>query len=71
MTDNITQIARCTHCKKKLKPLTFDCKCNKTYCEKCYKPEQHNCTFNYKEEYKKELAINLNKLENKSYFIKL
>lgn len=39
---------RCDYCNKKLKIINFKCRCNKTFCKKCFHPEDHKCTFNYK-----------------------
>lgn len=47
----------CANCKKKLKLLSFDCKCHKKFCINCFVPESHKCEFNYYE-YNKNLAIN-------------
>lgn len=35
---------KCDHCSKKVKLITFDCKCDyKTLCIKCKMPEDHSC----------------------------
>ena len=48
---------RCEHvdCKKKLGLLGFDCKCGHHYCAQHRGAEQHSCTFDYKNEGRKEL----------------
>lgn len=49
---------KCYQCGKKVLLINI-CKCNKKFCMNHHYPEDHNCTFNFKEEYKKEL-INMN-----------
>jgi hypothetical protein len=48
---------KCTYegCKKKLKLTTFACKCSFKYCDKHRIPEDHNCSYNYKNMYSKQL----------------
>ena len=51
---------RCNHkdCNKKLKLTDIKCKCDLIFCSKHRMPENHNCSFNFKNE-------QLNNLENK------
>ena len=39
----------CFLCKKRLKLITYSCKCNQIFCVYHCNPEVHNCSFNYKE----------------------
>jgi hypothetical protein len=49
------RIERCEMCKKKLPIKAFPCKCNKKFCN-IHKPaEEHKCSFNYFEEYQKNI----------------
>jgi hypothetical protein len=42
---------RCSHCKKKIGFLKFNCKCSdKDFCSSCVQPELHNCTYNFKDD---------------------
>lgn len=45
---------KCDQCGKKVL-LINTCKCNKNFCMKHHYPEDHDCTFNFKEEQKKKL----------------
>ena len=60
---------KCDICNKKVL-LIYTCKCNKNYCNKHHYPEDHNCTFNFKEEYKKKL-IELNTIIKNNKLIKI
>lgn len=52
-------MSRCNNCNKKLNIVNFSCSCeHKNLCAKCRYPEDHNCTFNFKEVGKKLLEIN-------------
>ena len=42
---------KCKVCKKKLGLLPFKCKCEHIFCSLHRYAEDHNCTFNYKDEY--------------------
>ena len=44
-------------CKKKLSLTTFMCKCTFKYCDKHRIPEDHNCKYDYKNNYSKQLEI--------------
>ena len=44
-------------CRKKLTIFKFDCKCGSSTCIDHKYPDKHNCSFDYKEQYKKELTI--------------
>lgn len=48
---------RCPNCQKKMKLMTFSCKCNIDFCINCRDPSVHNCTFDYKEAFKEILTI--------------
>lgn len=52
---------RCTKCNKKSWVL-HDCKCGDKYCLNHRYPESHNCTYNYKEQARKKLAYQLDKV---------
>ena len=49
---------KCYHCNKKLKTLFFTCKCKYTFCLNHQIPELHNCTFDFKKQFKEELKKN-------------
>ena len=48
---------KCSNCKKNLSLINFDCKCGKSFCNKCRMPEFHNCTFDWMKEGKEQLKI--------------
>jgi len=50
---------RCELCKKKLPITAFACKCNKKFCAIHMPSEEHKCSFNYFEEYQKNMKQNL------------
>jgi hypothetical protein len=41
---------RCEQCKKKLGIMEYKCKCEKLFCISHLRAEEHNCTYNYKQE---------------------
>tara|TARA_R110002074_G_scaffold302662_2_gene473872 strand:- start:3094 stop:3288 length:195 start_codon:yes stop_codon:yes gene_type:complete len=45
----------CFYCNKKIKLISFLCKCNEIFCIKHKNPEDHNCKFNYQEFGKKQI----------------
>lgn len=47
---------RCFICLKKLIILEFECKCKKKFCNLHKYPEEHNCTYDYKNEGKRKLS---------------
>ena len=54
---------RCFHCKGKLGPVKFQCKCStKKLCIKCRLPESHNCQYDFKTESKQFLEDKLVKV---------
>lgn len=56
----------CVVCNRKLKTLiaeTLKCKCNEYVCSKHRLPDEHNCSYNHKQEYKDKLAIQLKKTD--------
>jgi predicted nucleic acid binding AN1-type Zn finger protein len=61
----------CTLCKKKIntvKTITNKCKCNNLFCDKHLFYKDHDCKFNYIEEFKNNSSNNileLSKLSNK------
>ena len=56
-TPTKTKKIRCFVCNKKLKLVQqFTCKCNHYYCSEHKFPENHECTFDYKESGKKRLV---------------
>lgn len=54
---------RCATCNKKTL-MTFECKCNKIFCNKHRMPEDHDCTFDFKSHGKNKLKINNPKIIN-------
>lgn len=57
----------CVICNRKLKTLiaeTLKCKCGEYVCSKHRLPEEHNCLYNHKQEYQKQLTLQLKKLES-------
>lgn len=65
--DNIkkSKKKRCFKCNKKLSLVPFNCKCENFYCSKCRMPEDHECTFNWKQDYKEKLEKENPKIEAK------
>ena len=54
---------RCFHCKGKLGPVKFECKCStKKLCIKCRLPESHNCQYDFKKESRQFLENKLVKV---------
>lgn len=47
--------SKCELCNKKVLIINT-CKCNKKFCMKHHHPEDHDCTFDFKEDYKKKLT---------------
>ena len=57
---------KCFHCNMKLGIVNFTCKCTtKRFCSKCRLPENHNCTYDFKQESKEKLTEKLVKVEFK------
>lgn len=49
---------RCENCNKKLCVYEYKCKCGKLLCITHLRAEEHNCTYNYKqEELKKKIDV--------------
>lgn len=48
---------KCTKCRKTSLILT-DCLCKKQFCLKCRHPEDHECSFNYKQKGIEDLTKN-------------
>jgi hypothetical protein len=55
-------MARCNECRKKMGVMEFTCKCEKKYCMKCLHPENHSCSYDFKNEGKKNLESHLVKV---------
>jgi hypothetical protein len=53
----MSTIEYCSHlnCKRKLKITAFPCRCGKKFCDKHRVAEDHKCTFDFKEDFKKVL----------------
>ncbi len=49
---------QCSICQRKLKLSDLVCKCDKRFCRFHKFPEQHDCTFDYKNEQRKILEKN-------------
>ena len=56
---------RCNHCNKKLKMISFTCKCGLKYCVSHQNPHSHNCSYDYKSEKCKIIEKNNPKLGSK------
>lgn len=56
-----TQTIRCTQCNKKAGLTAIECKCGNKYCSKHRYAEEHLCTYDYKENYRKEMEKNMKK----------
>jgi len=53
---------KCYHCKCKLKMIILTCKCDHIFCQKHLGAHSHNCTYDYKNEKKKQILKNNPKL---------
>ena len=53
----------CGVCNKKLPIFVIKCKCNKNYCSIHRYSSEHNCTYDYQTEFKKELTKNNKKIK--------
>jgi hypothetical protein len=56
---------RCKLCKKKLKMMSFTCKCGLNFCVAHQNPHSHNCSYDYKSEKCKIIKDNNPKLGSK------
>ena len=56
---------KCHECGAKLKLIVFTCKCNHIFCQKHLGAHSHKCTYDYKNEKKKQIEENNPKLESK------
>jgi hypothetical protein len=67
MTENMKSSrslnSKCINCNKK-SLMMFPCKCPKEVCLKCLAPENHACTFNYKESWSEQLKNNNPKVDS-------
>jgi hypothetical protein len=52
-------MTKCQQCKKKLGLQEYKCKCEKIFCISHLHAEEHNCTFNYREEAYVQLKKNM------------
>ena len=66
-TENKSKSERCQHpqCKKKLKMMSFTCKCELKFCVAHQNPHSHNCSYDYKTEKCKLVEQNNPKLGSK------
>lgn len=53
---------KCFECNKNLGLVFIRCKCSNIFCSKHRYPENHICSYNYKDMFKKELEKNNNKI---------
>ncbi len=56
---------KCHHCNAKLGMIIFECKCGYNFCSAHLNAHSHNCTFDYINERKKEIAKNNPKIGEK------
>jgi len=56
---------KCYHCNAKLKMIVFTCKCNHIFCLRHLGAHSHNCSYDYKNEKKKQIEENNPKLESR------
>lgn len=57
---HIREMSRCYVCKKKLSlGMNFTCKCLRVFCITHLPIEEHTCSYDHKEDLKKELEKNL------------
>jgi hypothetical protein len=63
----LSRLSRCEKCNKKLGMIEYKCKCGNNYCITHLHSEEHNCSFNYKEEGMNELKkrIDVGSLDTK------
>ena len=56
--NNFIIISKCnvSNCRKKLKITDMPCRCNLRFCNQHRYAEDHDCTFNYKNDYKIKLT---------------
>jgi hypothetical protein len=52
------QSKRCQICNCKLSTMVYICKCGGQYCSAHRYHDTHNCSYNYKEEARKQIAEN-------------
>jgi predicted nucleic acid binding AN1-type Zn finger protein len=66
-TEKKSKSERCHHlqCKKKLKMMSFTCKCGLNFCVAHQNPHSHNCPYDYKSEKCKIIKENNPKLGSK------
>lgn len=50
---------KCPLCSEKIHLYGFECRCGLSFCSKHRYPENHNCSFNFKEYDKKKLKESL------------
>ena len=61
------KVNRCKVCRKKLGLVAMTCKCNKMFCLAHLPPEEHECTFDHKNEATKQLTEKLQKVESDKF----
>ena len=59
--NNNLKTSRCFICLKKNIICEFKCKCNNVFCNIHKYPEEHNCSYDYKNEGKRKLKMDLEK----------
>lgn len=52
-------MTKCTQCKKKLGVMEFTCRCKNKYCIIHLPYEEHQCSYDYKAEIRKQLEESL------------
>lgn len=53
----------CRICNKRLPIFVIKCKCNQSYCSIHRYPDEHDCKYDYKTEFQKELALKNKKIK--------
>ena len=46
---------RCVECKKSVGLQGFKCKCERVFCNKHRMPEEHSCSYDFKQDHKEKL----------------
>ena len=59
MNETFNKKKKCPICSKKIGILGIECRCGITFCSLHRYPDQHNCSFNFKEYDKKILKENV------------
>lgn len=53
---NLNKKSRCKKCLKKNTIMEFKCKCNNIYCSIHRYPEEHDCSYDYKQNEKRKIV---------------